>query len=111
MALVTPAQIFPGFTSDGTNITIPLTDLVGLTAAESNATTGNAMEVLRVIVDRAQAAIAALAPTARPSRATIEKAAPTIAFGTGVPPGTLRQGYTLSFDLTPTGLEPTPEQV
>jgi len=109
MPAISPQQIFPGFASDGTLITIPLTDLVGLTAAEANPTTGNAMEVLRVIIDRAQAALNALAPAARPSRATIDKAAPTIAFGTGVPVGTLRQTYTATFDLTPTGLEPTPE--
>lgn len=109
MALVTPVVIFPGYASDGTNITIPLADLTGLTAVEANATTGNGMEILRVIIDRANAALLALAPTARPVRASIEKAAPTIAFGAGVPTGTLRQTYTATFDLTPTGLEPTAE--
>jgi len=109
MASVTPQQIFPGFTSDGTSITIPLADLVGLTAAEANSSTGNGMEVLRVIIDRAQTALNALAPSARPTRASLDKAAPTIAFGAGVPTGTLRQVYTASFDLTPTGLEPTAE--
>jgi hypothetical protein len=109
MALVSPIQLFPGYVSDGTVITIPLADLPGLTAAEANAATGNAMEVLRIIVERFQMALVTLAPTARPTRATLEKAAPTIAFGTGIAPGTLRQVYTMSFDLTPTGLQPTPE--
>jgi hypothetical protein len=109
MAVVIPTQLFPGYTSDGTSITIPLADLTGLTAAEANATSGNAMEILRTIIDKAQAQIAALTPETRPVRSSLTKAAPSIAVGTGIVPGTLRQTYTVSFDLTPTGLEPAAE--
>lgn len=109
MAAVIPTQLFPGYTSDGTAITIPLADLTGLTAAEANAATGNAMEVLRTIIDKAQAQLAALTPETRPVRSSLTKGAPSIAVGTGIVPGTLRQTYSASFDLTPTGLEPAAE--
>lgn len=108
---VTPTQLFTGFTYDATasEIRIPIADLSGLTAAEANATTGNGMEVLRTIVDAANTAIAALASSARPTKSSITKPNPSIATGVGVAAGTLRQTYALSFDLTPTGLEPTAE--
>jgi hypothetical protein len=109
MPNVTPVQLFSGFTSDGTSITIPLADLSGLTTAEANATTGNGMEVLRTIIATAQAQLATLAPAARPTRSTLLKAAPTIATGQGIEPGTLRESYTATFDLRPTGLEPAAE--
>lgn len=109
MAAVIPTQLFPGYASDGTTITIPLADLVSLTPAEANPATGNAMEVLRVIIDAAQARLAALTPETRPARANLTKGQPQIAVGTNIVPGTLRQTYTASFDLTPTGLEPAAE--
>lgn len=109
MAPVNPQQLFPGFNADTNGITIPFAALEGLTAAEADPVNGNGMEVLRIIIDRAQIAFAALAPTARPTRASIEKPPATIAFGNGVPPGTIRQTYTCQFDLTPTGLQPTVE--
>ena len=109
MAPVNPAQMFPGYSSDGTAITIPLADLEGLTAAETDPTTGNAMEVLRALVEKMQMRINELTPAARPTRATLTKDAPVIATGTGISPGTLRQGYRLTFDRTPTGLEPAAE--
>jgi hypothetical protein len=108
---VTPGQLFSGYTYDATasEVRIPIAALDGLTAAEANATTGNGMEVLRNIIDACQVAIAALATEARPTKASITKPNPSIATGVGVAPGTLRQTYSLSFDLTPTGLEPTAE--
>jgi len=109
MPVVNPSQIFPNYTSDGTSITIPLTDLEGLTAAEADATTGNAMEVVRAIVEKTHMQLTSFATTARPTRASIIKDAPAIAVGAGIAPGTLSQGYRLNFNLTPTGLEPTPE--
>lgn len=109
MAAVIPTQLFPGYTSDGTVITIPLADLTGLTTAEANAATGNAMEVLRTIIDKAQAQLAVLTPETRPTRASLTKGQPQIAVGANVVSGTLRQTYTVSFDLTPTGLEPAAE--
>lgn len=109
MAAVSPTQLFPGYTFANDAITIPIADLVGLSAEEASATTGNGMEVLRTIIANAETKVTGLSPNAKPTRSTLTKAAPTISVGTGVPAGTLRQTYTASFDLTPTGLEPAAE--
>lgn len=102
---ISPVQLFPGYTFESGEIRIPIAALTGLTAAESDPTTGNAMEVLRQLVDYANNQVAGLAPTARPTKATIAKQNPSIASGINVSPGTLRQAYTLTFDLQPTALE------
>lgn len=102
---ISPAQLFPGYTFEAGEIRIPIAALAGLTAAEANPTTGNAMEVLRQLVDYTESRVTALAPTARPTKATISKPNPSIASGLNVLPGTLRQTYSLSFDLQPTALE------
>lgn len=102
---ISPVQLLPGYTFESGEIRIPIATLPGLSAAEANATTGNAMEVLRQLLEFTQSQIAALAPTARPTKATITKQNPSIASGTNVLPGTLRQTYSLSFDLQPTSLE------
>lgn len=103
---ISPANLL-GATFDATaqEIRIPLSALDGLTAAEANATTGNGMEVLRQINEKAAGSVAALAPSARPTKATISKPNPNLASGANVTPGTLRQIYNLTFDLEPTGLE------
>lgn len=36
-----PTELFPGYSSDGTNITIPIASIEGLTAAEAHTTTGD----------------------------------------------------------------------
>ena len=102
---IAPDELFPGYSFANNTISIPLAALPGLSAGEANATTGNGMEILRQIVDSAQAKISGLAPTARPTKGTIAKPNPSIASGQGVEPGTLSQSYTLTFQLQPTGLE------
>lgn len=105
MAAVLPTDLFSGYTSDGTNITIPIASLPALNATEANATTGNGMEVLRALIDAAHGSISGLATEAKPVRATLTKNNPTMASGAGVTPGTQRQTYTASFDLAPIGYE------
>ncbi|MEG4328075.1 hypothetical protein [Microcoleus sp. herbarium5] len=102
---ISPAELFPGYTFEANEIRIPIAALTGLTAGEANATTGNAMEILRQLVDHANNQVASLAPAARPLKSTIAKQNPSMASGANVVPGTLRQTYTLSFDLQPTALE------
>lgn len=103
---ISPADLLGAtFDSTANEIRIPLSALPGLTATEANATTGNGMEVLRQINEKASASVTALAPSARPTKATISKPNPSIASGANVAPGTLRQAYNLTFDLEPTGLE------
>ncbi len=108
--MISPAQLFPGYAFDEATgkITIPIASL-NLTPAEANASTGNAMEVLRQVLDKMAAFTALVPPEAKPIRSFIDKPDPTIAFGLDVPPGTLRQTYAVSFDLQPIVLKLLPE--
>jgi hypothetical protein len=45
-----PMLLFSGYVSDGTSITIPIADLIGLTAAEADAVTGDWREILQAIL-------------------------------------------------------------
>jgi hypothetical protein len=47
-----PSSLFIGYSTDGTSITIPISTLSGLTAAEADATTGDWREVLQAILRR-----------------------------------------------------------
>lgn len=73
---IAPTTIFPGYTSDGTEITIPIAALDGLTAAEANATTGDVREVLRSILLTANNAIIALPSADKPSKMSITASNP-----------------------------------
>lgn len=103
---LSPVDVFPGYTFANNSISIPLAALPNLEVSDVDPATGNAMEVLRQILDKMQAHCASLTPDARPKGATITKPNPTIAAGANVPPGTIRQGYTATFDLMPTALKP-----
>jgi hypothetical protein len=48
-----PEQVIPGYSSDGTSITLPIASLIGLTAAEADAVTGDWREILQAILLRA----------------------------------------------------------
>lgn len=95
MANITPAQLFPGLTVDGTDVVIPLADLAGLTAVEADPATGDGREVARVLVNSIVAKIQALATADRPTKMTVTKANPQ---GIGV--DQIRQAYSLSFDVS-----------
>ncbi len=95
MAAITPTDIFTGYASDGTNITIPLTAIPGLTSAEADASTGNGAEVLRLICETAYNQIEALPTADRPTQMTWSKP-PT----QGVAGATSRQTYNFGFNFT-----------
>lgn len=71
-----PTSIFPGYASDGTNITIPIADLPALTTVEAHASTGDVREVLRSILLQATTVIAALPTADKPSKMTITASNP-----------------------------------
>jgi hypothetical protein len=108
--VISPTQLFPGYEFDPATgkISIPISSL-GLTTSEANATTGSAMELVRMALDKMAILIAGLDPLAQPIRSVIGKPDPTIAVGFDLPPGTLRQTYVVSFDLQPIVLELVPE--
>lgn len=101
MANILPTIIFPNMTSDGTDLTIPIADLVGLTAAEADPATGDGRELARIIIHNIFSKINALADAAKPVEMIVTKANP-IAQSSSV----VRESYTISFDvnLDSTGL-------
>lgn len=101
-----PSALLPGYTSDGTNITIPLASLPGLTAAEADATTGDSREVIRAFMEQVYSHITALPAADKPARVTVTKPNPTPQANS-----VLRQGYTINFDTTytTTNLNMAPE--
>lgn len=108
--MISPTELLPGYEFDSSTgkISIPISSL-GLTTSEANATTGNAMEVVRMVLNKMAMLIAGLDPIEQPTRSIIAKPDPTIAIGFDLPPGTLRQTYIVSFDLQPIVLELVPE--
>jgi hypothetical protein len=50
---LSPVYVIDGYSSDGTNITIPIASLIGLTAAEADAITGDWREILQAILLKA----------------------------------------------------------
>ncbi|WP_293335942.1 hypothetical protein [Microcoleus sp. CAWBG58] len=108
--MIPPTEVIPGYEFDELTgkITIPIAALA-LSSAEANATTGNAMEIVRQMLDKMAIFIARLEPTEQLTRSIIAKPDPTIAIGFDLPPGTLRQTYIVSFDLQPILLELVPE--
>lgn len=45
-----PTNMWPGYTSDGTNITIPIAEIPGLSVAEANAVTGDWRDVFQALL-------------------------------------------------------------
>jgi len=110
----TPTTHIAGYTSDGTNITIPLASLTFpdqdgtmqplLTAAKANPTTGDIREISRAFNLHLGRDFASLPSADRPQRMTIQLSTPTT---TGLPPGStnlIRRNYSGYFDET---IDPT----
>lgn len=94
MANILPTAIFPNMTSDVTGITIPYTDLAGLTQAEADVGTGDGREVARSLEESIFAAISALGAGVAPEEMTVSKnTTPTT--GTNA----IRDSYTFTFDV------------
>lgn len=106
MATVRPTQLFPGYTSDGTNLTIPLASMPKLTAANAHPATGNAADVLWALIDAALDNLNALAPEAKPTKMTLTKTNPTVVPGGN---GAVNQQYSFSTQLMPTGYDTVDE--
>lgn len=94
MAKILPTDLFTGYSTDGTNITIPLTAIPGLTAGEADAATGNGAEILRLICETAYTKIEALSTNDRPTQMTWSKPAVQ-----GLGAGVNRQNYTFGFNF------------
>ena len=95
MAQITPDVIFPNMTSDGTNLTIPIADIPGLSAAEADPSTGNGAEMFRLMTEVAHSKITALSSELQPTELTITKTQSTTAQAVGQ----IRNTYTVNADV------------
>jgi hypothetical protein len=92
-----PTSMWPSYTSDGTNITIPIAALDGLTAAEANATTGDWRSIMLAFCSTAYRHYSELATADKPAMFTASM--PTISPVTqGSLAGTFRTTYSLVFN-------------
>ena len=94
MAAILPTALFPGYTSDGTSVTIPLAALGGLSAAEADAATGDGRKVAFELAKNMHEKIQAMAPEVRPTQFITSESTPT-----GQGPNEVRKSYTLTFDV------------
>lgn len=91
-----PTEMWPGYTSDGTNITIPIAALDGLTAAEAHTTTGDLRSIMLAICSTAYRHYSELATAERPVMFTASM--PTISpVSSGMLAGTFRTTYSYIF--------------
>ena len=93
MPVIRPTALFSGYLADSSTVTIPLSSLPVLTAAEADETTGDGREVIRAIIDAATVALEAMPAASRPTFFSITRG--SIA---GVTPTSIRRTYTISFE-------------
>lgn len=92
-----PTSLWPSYTSDGTNITIPIAALDGLTAAEAHTTTGDWRSIMLAICSTAYRHYSELATADKPTMFTASM--PTISPVTsGTLAGTFRTTYSFVFN-------------
>lgn len=91
---IAPSEFIGSYVSDGTNITIPIASLTGLTAAQADGLTGDIRAVLMAILDTLKAGVEA-APLALGSTGTVALSSEAQSSGL------LRRTYTVRVILTP----------
>ena len=92
-----PTSLWPSYTSDGTNITIPIAALDGLTAAEAHTTTGDWRSIMLSICSTAYRHYSELATADKPQM--FSASMPTISPVTsGTLAGTFRTTYSFVFN-------------
>lgn len=93
MSALIPTAVFSGYIATGTEITIPLAALPGLTSAEANATTGDAREILRIILEKYAAVIESLSSENKPEKMLMNRGGLV-----GLSATQIRRSYNISFD-------------
>ena len=97
MAKKLPSDFLAGYASDGTNITIPIASLNGLTADEANDTTGDGAEVCKAIVDTMVKAHVGFGEGNIPTNMQVEDQTPE-----GISSTQFNKGYLLTFNIDAT---------
>ena len=95
MAHTPPGTFFPNMTVTETEITIPYSDLPGLTRTKAKIDTGDGREVVKALIEKVLTVFADLPSDSRPLGFVISKSNPV---GSGADQVT--QGYSLSFTYT-----------
>lgn len=78
----TPTDWLPSWAEDGTDITVPIASLTGLTAATADAVTGDIRKILYSILDTAWGKWASLAAADRSAQMVLRKESFTQSDGT-----------------------------
>lgn len=91
---MTPSDLFAGLTVDGTGITIPYTDLAGLTQADADPTTGSGGQLGLKLATALYEAFVAVPVESRPTKFSVTAANPT---GVGV--NEVRRAFTISANV------------
>jgi hypothetical protein len=106
MPAISPTAIFSGYTATATDITIPLAALPGLTTAEANGTTGDARELLRILLEKYFSTIEAMTAANRPIHMTFTRGNVV-----GVSPNAINRSYSITFreSVSPTATSLTAE--
>jgi len=92
-----PTSLWPSYTSDGTNITIPIAALDGLTAAEADATTGDLRSIMLAFCSTGYRHYSELLTADKPTMFTASM--PTITpVSSGTLAGTFKTTYSFIFN-------------
>ena len=94
----TPTAWIPGYSSNGTTISLPIASFPELTAAEAHTSTGDIRKILFAVIAKLHQDAAALAAADKPQRMAIARSTMEIS---GVPVRT----YTIKFTLADAGME------
>lgn len=94
-----PTSLFDSYSSNGTNITIPIASLPTLSAGEAHTSTGDKRVVARALCERLYAAIHGLDTADKPVRFRVAKSS---SLGSD---GNIRQVFTFTFDTAPADIE------
>lgn len=95
-----PTNWITGYTSDGTNVTIPISTLTGLAAGDASASTGDVRKVMYAMTDVFYSTFAAAASTNQPAKIIISRQGTEVQ-GTNL----LRRVYSIVVDLVVTNLQ------
>lgn len=69
----TPTNVLSGYSSNGTNMTIPIAAVTGLSTAEAHTTTGDSRSILTAILDTFYLNLKALPAEDRPTKLKIRR--------------------------------------
>lgn len=95
-----PTVMIANYSSDGTNMTLPIASFAQLLADEAHTTTGDNRKMLFAFIERFWQWYNGLAVADRPTKVTIARSS-----STNDQTGVVRRTYTFTFDTEVSGIE------